>query len=54
MARKTPYTASLAIIDVILILLTGGAWLIVMFRSRVIFRPETIIPNFDLSTSADQ
>jgi hypothetical protein len=25
-----------------------------MFRSRVIFRPETIIPNFDLSTSADQ
>jgi hypothetical protein len=22
-----------------------------MFRSRVIFRPETIIPNFDLSTS---
>ncbi len=24
-----------------------------MFRSRVIFRPETIIPNFDLSTSVD-
>jgi hypothetical protein len=23
-----------------------------LFRSRVIFRPETIIPNFDLSTSA--
>lgn len=22
-----------------------------LFRSRVIFRPETIIPNFDLSTS---
>jgi len=25
-----------------------------LFRSRVIFRPETIIPNFDLSTSANQ
>lgn len=25
-----------------------------LFRSRVIFRPETIIPNFDLSTSGDQ
>ena len=25
-----------------------------LFRSRVIFRPETIIPDFDLSTSADQ
>jgi protein involved in sex pheromone biosynthesis len=25
-----------------------------LFRSRIIFRPETIIPNFDLSTSADQ
>jgi hypothetical protein len=25
-----------------------------LFRSRVIFRPETIVPNFDLSTSADQ
>lgn len=24
-----------------------------LFHSRVIFRPETIIPNFDLSTSAD-
>lgn len=23
-----------------------------LFRSRVIFRPETVIPNFDLSTSA--
>jgi hypothetical protein len=23
-----------------------------LFRSRVIFRPETIIPNFDLATSA--
>lgn len=23
-----------------------------LFRSRVIFRPETIVPNFDLSTSA--
>jgi hypothetical protein len=25
-----------------------------LFRSRVIFRPETVIPNFDLSTSAQQ
>lgn len=25
-----------------------------LFRSRVIFRPETIVPNFDLSTSNDQ
>ena len=24
-----------------------------LFRSRVIFRPETIIPNFDLSTSSN-
>lgn len=24
-----------------------------LFQSRVIFRPETIIPNFDLSTSGD-
>ena len=24
------------------------------FRPRVIFRPETIVPDFDLSTSADQ
>lgn len=24
-----------------------------LFRSRVIFRPETIIPNFDLSTSTN-
>lgn len=24
-----------------------------LFRSRVIFRPETIIPDFDLSTSAN-
>lgn len=25
-----------------------------LFKSRVIFRPETVIPNFDLSTSKDQ
>jgi hypothetical protein len=25
-----------------------------LFRSRVIFRPETIVPNFDLSTSASE
>jgi hypothetical protein len=25
-----------------------------LFKPRVIFRPETVIPNFDLSTSADQ
>lgn len=24
-----------------------------MFRPRIIFRPETIVPNFDLSTSID-
>jgi len=23
-----------------------------LFRSRVLFRPETIVPDFDLSTSA--
>jgi len=38
MARKTPYTASLAIIDVILILLTGGAWLIVMLVRELLKR----------------
>jgi hypothetical protein len=25
-----------------------------LFKSRIIFRPETVIPNFDLSTSKDQ
>jgi hypothetical protein len=25
-----------------------------LFRPRVIFRPETIVPDFDLSTSADR
>jgi hypothetical protein len=25
-----------------------------LFHSRVIFRPETVVPNFDLSTSKDQ
>jgi hypothetical protein len=30
----------------------GGAE-VDLFRPRVIFRPETIIPNFDLSTSAN-
>lgn len=29
----------------------GGAE-VSLFRPRVIFRPETIVPNFDLSTSA--
>lgn len=24
-----------------------------MFKPRVIFRPETVVPNFDLSTSSD-
>lgn len=24
-----------------------------LFRPRIIFRPETIVPNFDLSTSSD-
>lgn len=30
MARKKPYTKKLAVIDLCLILITGGAWLIVM------------------------
>ncbi len=30
---------------------TGGKE-VSLFRPRVIFRPETIVPNFDLSTSA--
>jgi hypothetical protein len=30
MARSKPYTVGLGILDIILILLTGGAWLIVM------------------------
>ena len=30
MARKKPYTVTLGIIDVVLILLTGGLWLFVM------------------------
>ena len=30
---------------------TGGVG-VDLFRPRVIFRPETIVPNFDLSTSA--
>jgi hypothetical protein len=34
-----------------LVVQTGGKE-VSLFRPRVIFRPETIIPNFDLSTSA--
>lgn len=30
MGRKTPYTASLAIIDLVTIFLTGGIWLVIM------------------------
>jgi hypothetical protein len=30
MARRRPYTVSLAIIDAVLILFSGGLWLIVM------------------------
>ena len=30
---------------------TGGAE-VSLFRPRVIFRPETVVPNFDLSTSS--
>lgn len=30
MARSKPYTLALGIVDIILIFLTGGAWLIVM------------------------
>lgn len=32
---------------------TGGAE-VDLFRPRVIFRPENIVPNFDLSTSSDR
>lgn len=38
MARKTPYTASLAVLDVILILITGGFWLIVMLVRELLKR----------------
>jgi len=38
MARKTPYTASLAIIDIILTFLTGGAWLIVVLFRELLKR----------------
>lgn len=30
MARSKPYTTGLAVLDIILILLTGGLWLLVM------------------------
>lgn len=46
---------ALAKSDNVTILVTQmGGTNVDLFRSRVIFRPETVIPNFDLSTSSDQ
>ena len=46
---------SMAKSDNVTILVTQiGGVKVDLFRSRVIFRPETVVPNFDLSTSADQ
>lgn len=36
----------------ILVTQTGGTD-VDLFRPRVIFRPETVVPNFDLSTNSD-
>lgn len=38
--------------NVTIVVTQMGGTKVDLFRSRVIFRPETIIPNFDLSTSA--
>jgi hypothetical protein len=38
MARKKPYTIGLGIIDILLILVTGGAWLIVMLVRELYMR----------------
>jgi len=39
--------------NVTIIVTQMGGTKVDLFRSRVIFRPERIIPNFDLSTSAN-
>jgi hypothetical protein len=38
--------------NVTIVVTQMGGVKVSLFRSRVIFRPETIVPNFDLSTSA--
>ena len=38
MARKKPYKFTLAVIDVILTLITGGAWLIIVLFRELYFR----------------
>lgn len=38
MARSKPYTAKLAVLDVILILITGGLWLVVMLVRELMRR----------------
>lgn len=38
MARKTPYTFSLALIDIILLILTGGLWVFVILVREMLKR----------------
>ena len=38
MARKKPYSATLAIVDIVLTLLTGGFWLIVVLFRELYMR----------------
>lgn len=40
--------------NVTIVVTQMGGVKVSLFKSRIIFRPETVIPNFDLSTSADQ
>lgn len=40
--------------NVTIVVTQMGGVKVSLFHSRVIFRPETVIPNFDLSTSKDQ
>lgn len=39
--------------NVTIVVTQMGGTHVSLFNSRVIFRPETIVPNFDLSTSVD-
>lgn len=38
MARKKPYTVTLGVIDLVLILITGGFWLIIMLLRELYMR----------------
>lgn len=39
--RKKPYTVTLGIIDIVLILLTGGFWLLIMLVRELYMRQTT-------------